>query len=77
MLLSLVNKETTLGLVIGQNLCRRGDRTESWEEESRDRQTPWFSSLGWTLVRLMLVSHSQVAIHTIRNGLNQDVRVSQ
>ena len=36
MLLSLVNKETALGLVIGQNLCRQGDRTGFWEEESRE-----------------------------------------
>ena len=34
MLLSLVNKETALGLVIGQNLVRRGDGTEFWEEEN-------------------------------------------
>ena len=38
---------------------------------------PWLSSLRWTLVRLMPVSHSQVAIQIIRYGLNQDVRVSQ
>ena len=30
-LLSLVNKETALGLVIGQNLCRQGARTKCWE----------------------------------------------
>ena len=37
-LLSLVNKETALSLVIGQDLGRWGDRTKFWEEESRDRE---------------------------------------
>ena len=41
MLLSLVNKETALGLVIGQNLGREGDITEFWKEESREREPPW------------------------------------
>ena len=40
-LLSLVNKETALGLVIGQNLGRQRDRTEFWEKESRVREPPW------------------------------------
>ena len=40
-LLSLVNEETALGLVIGQNLGRRGDRTDFWEEESRVKELPW------------------------------------
>ena len=40
-LLSLVNKETALGLVIPQNLGRRGGRTEFWEEESRVGEPPW------------------------------------
>ena len=37
-LFSLVNKETPLGLVIGQNLGRWGDRTEFCKEESRARE---------------------------------------
>ena len=36
-LLSLVNKETYLGLVIGQKLGRWGDRTEFWKKGSRGR----------------------------------------
>ena len=37
-LLSLVNEETALGLVIGQNLGKQGDRTEFWKEEGRERE---------------------------------------
>ena len=45
------------------------DRTEFWEEESRVKQTPCFSYQRRMVVRLMLVSQSQVAIHINRNGL--------
>ena len=37
-LLSLVNKETALGLVIGQNLHRQGDKTEFWEEKAESEK---------------------------------------
>ena len=58
MLLSLVNKETALGLVIGQNLGRWGDRTEFWEEESRVREPPWSHQVRHA--KSFLVSHDLV-----------------
>ena len=76
MLLSLVNKETALGLVIGQNLGRRGDRTEFWEEESRVRKLPRSCQVR-RYAESFLVSHDHVVTQINRNGLNQDVRDSQ
>ena len=33
-------------------------------------QMPWFSCLRWTLVRILLVNHSHVAIHINEDGLS-------
>ena len=73
MLLPLVNKGTALGLVIGQNLGRWEDRTKCWEEEQTE---PWRCQVKHA--ESFLVSHEFMGeIQINRNGLIQDVRVSQ
>ena len=62
-LLSLVNKETALGLVILQNLGRRGGRTEFWEEESRVREPLWRCQLR--RAESFPVSHKLVVIYRL------------
>ena len=77
MLLSSVNEEIALGLLIGKNLGRQGklngmlgEKRQSQREErlgaTRDRHSKSFP-----------VSHCHVVIYRLINGLNQDVRVSQ
>ena len=75
MLLWLVNKETALGLVIGQNLGRQGDRTEFWEEKGKERTA--MELPGQTCRIFPCKPRPRSDIQIIRNGLNQDVRASQ